>query len=215
MGGFHFSLNFMGSVGMLMKGSGVEDILVQTGICHLGTANKIMSGKDYYLILLAHSLLYSAIMEFYWEAFEDWLLPQHLDTHAVSDLNSCLSELVQTIREGKPITTACEHAQQALENISPILDELKRSPSCNTPTAKVWIMYMNMIQILQSYIYAERVGNCRLHLQENRNMLPYLVSAGHHKYVSCLPHCLSEKDKLQQTVPEVHKQFMAGHFGVR
>ena len=124
MGGFQFSLNFMGSMGMLMKGSGEEDILVQVGIYHLGTANKIMSGKDYYLILLAHSLLYSAIMELYWEAFEDWLLQQHLDTHAISDLNSCLSELVQTFREGKQITTACEHAQQALENISPLLVEL-------------------------------------------------------------------------------------------
>ena len=71
MGGFHLSLNFMGSVGILMKGSGVEDILVQAGICHLGTPNKIMSGKNYYLMLRSHSLLYSAIMELYWKAFED------------------------------------------------------------------------------------------------------------------------------------------------
>ena len=145
MGGFHISLNFMGSVGMLMKGNGVEDILVQAGIGHLGTANKIISAKDYYLMLRAHSLLYSAIMGLYWEAFEDWLLQQHLDTHALSDQNSCLSELVQTFREGKQITIACEHAQQALENISPMLDEFKKSPSCNTPTAKLWIRYMNMI----------------------------------------------------------------------
>ena len=46
-------------------------------------------------------------------------------------------------------------------------------------------------------------------------MLPYLVSAGHHKYVSCLPHCLNEMNRLQETVPEVHEQFMAGHFVVR
>ena len=46
-------------------------------------------------------------------------------------------------------------------------------------------------------------------------MLPYLVFDGHHKYVSCLPHCLNEMDKLQETAPEVHEQFMAGHFGVR
>ena len=64
-------------------------------------------------------------------------------------------------------------------------------------------------------IYAERIGNWRLHLQESRNMLPYLVSVGHHKYVSCLPHCLNEMDRLQETASEVHKQFMAGYFAVR
>ena len=51
MGGFHIASNFLGAIGYLMRSSGIEDILSQAEICLAGTAKKIMSGKDYYLML--------------------------------------------------------------------------------------------------------------------------------------------------------------------
>jgi hypothetical protein len=48
MGGFHIAQNFLGAIGHLMKGSGLEDILVHAEIALEGTVNKLMGGKNYY-----------------------------------------------------------------------------------------------------------------------------------------------------------------------
>ena len=38
--------------------------------------NKIMSGKDYYGIVMCHTLLMSAMIELYWDAFKAWTFEQ-------------------------------------------------------------------------------------------------------------------------------------------
>lgn len=49
MGGFHIAQNFLGAIGHLMQSTGIEDIMVEADVCLRGTANKIISGKDYYV----------------------------------------------------------------------------------------------------------------------------------------------------------------------
>ena len=73
---------------------------------------------------------------------------------------------------------------------------------------------MDMIQTLQNYIYAERAGLWKLHLQQARLMLQYMAVSGHHNYVSCLPQYLNEMENLINAAPEVYQQFTQGKFGV-
>ena len=45
-------------------------------------------------------------------------------------------------------------------------------------------------------------------------MLPYTVSSGHSKYMSCLQIHLNEMNNLPQSAPEVHQAFEEGNFRV-
>lgn len=58
MGGFHIAMNFLGAIGYLMKETGIEDILVDSGICQPGTVNKLLDGKDYYAMVLDSACKY-------------------------------------------------------------------------------------------------------------------------------------------------------------
>ena len=49
-------------------------------------------------------------------------------------------------------------------------------------TAKLWIEYMNMIDLLRQFITAERSGHWLLHLKSLQQMLPYLAASGHNLY---------------------------------
>ena len=40
----------------LMQSTGIEDIMVEADVCLRGTANIIISGKDYYALLHAHAV---------------------------------------------------------------------------------------------------------------------------------------------------------------
>jgi len=46
-------------------------------------------------------------------------------------------------------------------------------------------------------------------------MLPYLVAAGHYKYVSCLPHYLAAMRALPTLAPDIALAFNNGKFTVR
>ena len=44
-------------------------------------------------------------------------------------------------------------------------------------TAKLWLQYMTMVNILKEFIKAERTGNFQLHLEATHEMLPYFCSS--------------------------------------
>ena len=62
LGGFHITANFMGAIGYFMKESRMVDLLVESKICGWGTANKVMSEKNYYQMLRCHTLVSEAII---------------------------------------------------------------------------------------------------------------------------------------------------------
>ena len=49
----------------------------------------------------------------------------------------------------------------------------------NKRTAKLWLLYLEMVEILLSFIKSDRTGNWQLHLKMGQVMLPFLAAAGH------------------------------------
>ena len=92
--------------------------------------------------------------------------------------------------------------RQAIENSKKILS--------TKPTAKLWLQYLEMIQILQQFIKAERTGNWQLHLSSLRNMLPFLAAAGHNNYTKSAYLYLQNMGKLPLSNPEVYQHFING-----
>ena len=69
-------------------------------------------------------------------------------------------------------------------------------------------MYMDIVMMLKSYILLERGGLWEEHLAEVEKMLPYQVSAGHYKYVSCLPHYLQAmRDTVASHIEHAFKDY--------
>ena len=46
-GGFYIAQNFLGAIEHLMQSTGIDDIMVEADVFLWGTANTIISGKDY------------------------------------------------------------------------------------------------------------------------------------------------------------------------
>ena len=52
----------------------------QTDVFLRGTANTIISGKDYnYAMLRAHTMLHAAMFTLHWKAFAEWLIQEEKD----------------------------------------------------------------------------------------------------------------------------------------
>ena len=212
LGGFHIAENFMGAIGYFMKESGIEDVLTESKVCGRGTANKVMSGKDYYQMLRCHSLVSEAMIRLKLRAFEKWLL--------VEGSEECLSELAETLDkiysklDQANIVISSSDVHSIRNSFSLLRDKLDEFEESLAPTARFWSMYIEMTQILRRYIQAERSGNWENHLKEVQKMIPYMVSACHRNYAVCLPLYLTDMRGLVQSAPDVNTEFMNGNFCV-
>jgi hypothetical protein len=129
----------------------------------------------------------------------------------VTDLTIAGKLYDKVMSSSLPVEEVC--SSKVLERIQSELYEKKIS--MNMRTAQLWVQYMNMIDILQKFLKAERTGNWRLHLQCVYDMLPYFAASGHRQYAKSAYVYYQMMMALPETNPDVHEKFLKGFHVVR
>ena len=214
MGGFHILMNFWGAIGRLMSGTGLEQLMIDGEVCQLGTAKKIMAGNDYYQMVYALSLVETAVYARLWEAFEDWLVSDNSDDISdISKFASDLSSFWEMVNMRSSVSGENETRNAVMVSLDKVMKVFDRClQQCTSPTSKLWLLYLEMMDTVWRYIYAERSGNWTLHFSTVEEMLPYLVSAGHTKYAACVPQYITAMKSLPASV---ELEFQMGNFTVQ
>ena len=52
--------SYMGAIGKMMNGSGLEEIIIESGVCASGSIAKVIAGKHYNRALRVHQLMLEA-----------------------------------------------------------------------------------------------------------------------------------------------------------
>ena len=69
-----------------------------------------------------------------------------------------------------------------LTNVKSKIDLLKEKMCQQSKTAKLWIAYMEYIDVVKMFIRAERTGNWVQHLDATERMLNLFAATGHVHY---------------------------------
>ena len=101
-----------------------------------------------------------------------------------------------------------------IECVKEKINSLKSSVS-QSRTGALWIQYMEMIDILRSFIKVERKGVWDLHLRCIEAMLPYFAGSGHNLYTICARIYLQEMKKLQKDESPMYTAFKNGFHVIR
>ena len=94
-----------------------------------------------------------------------------MELDAIADLYDDLVSSKTTMQE---VESSVE--LQALQVKLDMFTETLRSKHL---TAKLWLEYMEMVNIMKAFIRSERTGDWSLHLRTLQDMLPYLAASGH------------------------------------
>ena len=246
LGGFHTEMSFLGSIGHVMAGTGLPELL--ECIYARNTVNHMMSGKAVSRAVRGHLLVSGALNAMIISKAFGIPVP-HITSFQEGSEDERNIEEVSLQKSQETVTLALDQASvnetddlslpevlcaarklyEDLMDRSTILENIQNShvmqdidqklTACkdamqNQPTAKLWLQYLEMISILQTFIKAERTGNWQLHLKTIHRMLPYLAATGHHNYTRALHLYLSSMSKLQKQHPEVYQHFQNGlHIG--
>ena len=241
LGGFHAEMSFLGSIGHLMKGSGIEDMLEV--IYASNTVGHILSGKavsrairgHFIVDASLHSMLAARVLDVPLVAGNTDLEPslQHNEDASSSD-NSMddvedveamsteifqspdvqdLADLMNQLLSGE----ASVHAIEQNHIVSKIQDDVRGEEKklASAKTASLWLQYMEMIDLLRKFLKAERLGKWDLHLQSLYDMLPYFAASGHRLYLKSVHIYLQKMAKLPQEHPDVFHHFQEGLHVIR
>ena len=76
MGGFHIALNYLSLLGKMYSDSGLEDLLIESGVYASGTTSALIAGKQYNRGVRVHKLTLEALFRLQWREFVGWLSKQ-------------------------------------------------------------------------------------------------------------------------------------------
>ena len=113
LGEFHIALNFLGVIGTKYPGSGLEDIMIESGVYGSNSIGKILKGKTYNRGVRAHKILFEALTRLRWDLFVDWLVSQDNVEFYTREINQLLVACQNLDRE---------NFQQCIFRLSQLLD---------------------------------------------------------------------------------------------
>jgi 5'-3' exonuclease len=210
LGGFHALMSFLGSIGHLMRGTGLQDILevifAGNTVTHILTGHAVARAIRGHLLVdsVLHTLLVSSLLGIKLSLSND-NVPLELET---------IGNLYDDLLSGE-ITLSDVESSLYLQDLQQKLETHKDMLESSYRTARLWLQYMEMIDIMRSFMRSERIGDWSLHLETMQAMLPYLAASGHNLYTKSLHLYLQKMTKLEDTHPNVYQQFTQGLHVVR
>lgn len=269
LGGLHVEMSFLGCIGHIMGGSGIEELLetvyAENAVIHMLTGKAISRALRGHILVetVLNALLMSeaygiplpksAVTEkeidenpvepetYSGERMEvETAIPKNLpdpretqshestQASSVSESNDVLDQVVSPensshLRAVQEIIDRLLSHEIRIEDISSdetiarLEQKLKecRNNLASLRTSKLWLQYLDMIEILRCFIKAERTGDWHLHLETLSEMLPYFAASGHNLYAKSVYLYLQSMSKLNETHPDVYQQFENGYHVVR
>ena len=184
-------MSFYGSIGNIMDGSGIRK-LFET-IYGENTTKHIMSGKATARANRAHIIAESALMM----KIQELVLRE-----GAVDI-----EQIHKIYEKVPGKENVVLDTEPLESLSEAIKAKKEMLSRELRTAKLWINYINYVEVCRNFIRAARTGDWNLHLHSVSKMTNLFAATGHHNYAKSARIYLQQMLELPQKHPWLFKKF--------
>ena len=224
LGGFHTEMSFLGSIGHLMAGSGLQElfelIYAPNAVVHMLAGKAIAHAVRAHLTVESalNALLLSDTMNINIFSTSEDEAESSLEVVA-TDLCSRNSDLQEAfvLYENLMTNSLSVHEICQKEVIQKLKEGLKRMVCSleSSKTASLWLQYLEMIDILRNFIRAQRTGKWELYLQSLSDMLPYLAASGHNHYTKCVWIYLQQMSKLEDDNPTLYRHFILGLHVVR
>ena len=176
MGSFHLTCAFMGALGKKMRCSGLEEVLIESGICASGSIEQVLTGKHYNRALRVHKVVYEALERILLQVYES-LHGCLFDEQGVTTLdhlakNPCKDNLLACL--------ASESCNKSLDRYDEFKETVRQGALGKT--AQFWLSYMEKVGLILQFQRATKENCLALHLASLQRMCSLFFSFDHPNY---------------------------------
>ena len=125
-----------------------------------------------------------------------------------------LERLISDVMNHKVSPTALAESRE-LVKLGNALECLKDTLRSTSRTAKLWLRFMDYIEIIKDFICCERLGMWDGHLNAVTALLNLFAATCHIHYAKSARLYVQEMRKLPSTHPWLHQKFVEGYHTVR
>ncbi|KAJ8868384.1 hypothetical protein PR048_029900 [Dryococelus australis] len=203
VGGFHLLVRFMGSIGFIMSGSGIEELWMQgydkSSVTHMISNHAFSTAVRAYMLTSQALITMILGMENLFGVYQEELHKLFLGVSTGEKMIPVAVEL--------PV----------LVSFLALFERKFTALSEQSCTGKLWVQYLLQVDTLRLFIRAERSGDRELHLKCVRSMLPYLHAAGHIHYTKSAHLYVQQMEELpsRMSTHEYNKLTSEGFFTVQ
>ena len=213
LGSFHMAKIALGCIGKYLRGSGAENILIESGTFGVNVVESVLSGKHYTRSLKGLQLLKEALMRLQWAEF----FKNQSDICNYKPLFENLEKMKQNIAK-KSKENSINSLQEFKSDCQALIEnfDIFVSENCEkNETFKFWNTFLTFISILENLIRSDRKGDWKLQLQSIKDLLPLFAAFDSTNYLRWCSLYLEDMNKLEHTSPTTHKAFMEGKFSIK
>ena len=193
---FHKQMSFLGSIGYVMKNSGILELL--STAYAVNSAKQMLEGKQYERAIRSHDLLTTPLKK---------IILLQVIVNNESFFQNILTKYDKLLEDG----IGEESVSVITTDGDCLVSHSKYMNICNDLSSsylnKLWILHIEMVDLLHMNLMAERSGNWSMYLHSLRLMLPYFTRTGHNSHTRSFYWFLQETSPLN---PTVHEEFKKG-----
>ena len=201
LGGFHLMMSFLGSMGEVIKRTGLSEAFET--IYETNTVVHIMSEKTIAGAIRGHFLIEAALVT---------KLLSKVEASTLQQITDILPDIEQALQNSYEDGLIELESSKIFIQASSQLSHIKQSLSEIFRTAKLWIQYLKYISILKHFIRAERTGNWNLHVVTVVQMLNLFAASGHINYAKSARLYVKNMQKLHVEYPWVYRNFAVNEY---
>ena len=141
LGGFHIALNYLAVIGKRYENSGLEELMIESGVYGSCTTEALLKGKSYNRGVRAHKLTMEALLRLQWKSFSKWLSDnRHLiktDHSLVSVIRSCIQSM-----NSDQLPHAFPKPCEQVMNLQPLFSQFKEECGQKSQLFLFWNSYI-------------------------------------------------------------------------
>ena len=209
MGPFHMTRILQRCAGKLLRGSGLDDLLIECGIFGQGVMETVLNGKHYYRALAGLLMLEDLIGCLQWKAF--FLTHDHTDYPYFH----VLENLAKSLTENKEQATEFNEAIAIVGPLKRDFNEFLKTCEARSEVCKFLGILLYIISLVKNLVASDREGNWDLHVSTVADAIPIF------KECDCL-HYLRNGGYYSETIkamefsdPWLFRKFKSGLWAIQ
>ncbi|KAL8571804.1 hypothetical protein ACOMHN_053962 [Nucella lapillus] len=207
LGMFHFLCSYMAALGKLVRGSGLGDVIVQSGICASGSIEAVLAGKHYNRALRVHKVVLESLQRLLLEQFlNESTEATELFQQLSDDLQLCKDRLQLEAILSKP------SAVRFFNLYTTFKERIISGEKGSTP--QFWLQYAERVWLILRLLRATKENDFDLHLSCLQDMCPLLFAMDYHNYARYATVYFLHMLNLSHNHPDAIQHLRQGGFSV-
>lgn len=212
LGGFHIAKILFGCIGKYLKGSGIENVFIETGLFGVNVTEQMLSGTHYTRAIKGFFILSEALLRL---QFNEFFSDQQQEK---------FNKEIKVLQEFKE-EMSCGNVDKSQlklkefcalsENLLSEFAQFRKKRSIESDLFKYWDIVLTLISIVRDLIRADREGNWLLHLETMKKLQPIFQAMDRINYARWSSVYLEDMLMLPTQAPEVYEKFLEGRFAVK